>query len=310
MTGRLVPASAVAALIAIATPACAATAEPAATPLPAVGIEVTASADSDKTDVLKILGRALWMSDGPDHYQGVAVEQAWFRPRGGAGREAQRVYLDLASDLNGKWYGRARLGTDGHSWLGSADVRSADWHKEFFVEREIVETPRGLDERVYYTFSGASLDLLSTDRDTLSAMAGVQTFTGHNVRIHLRAAYIHVVKPRAGLSLQLRARYFHSSRPGELDYFSPRNFVQLVPVVQMRRFDKSGWMVLAAAGYGLQRATGGPWQSARLAELRVESPRHARKLQAFAQIQYSNSSLTGSGDYHYVLGRLGLTASF
>ena len=106
------------------------------------------------------------------------------------------------------------------------------------------------------------------------------------------------------------ARAFHSTEPGEYDYFSPKNFVQVLPVVQMRRFTNTAWMILGAAGYGVQKSTGSNWQSARLADLRVESPRQARNFRAFAHIQYSNSSLTGSGDYHYVMGRFGLTVSF
>ena len=177
-------------------------------------------------------------------------------------------------------------------------------------EREIVETPRGLDEDIYYTLIGASLDLYATARDVLNGMAGIQAFSGKNERLHLRASYVHVLKPRLGLSVQLRGRFFHSTRPAEFDYFSPRNYVQLLPVIQMRRFDKAGWMYLAAAGYGVQRATGDSWQAARLVDLRIESPRRARRLQAFAHLQYSNNSLSGAGDFHYVLARFGLTVAF
>jgi len=109
----------------------------------------------------------------------------------------------------------------------------------------------------------------------------------------------------------LRSRYFHSTAPGEFDYYSPRDFVQVIPVVQMRRFSKSGWMYLVAGGYGAQRASASNWQPARLADLRIESPASSGKLHAFAQVQYANSSLVGSaGNYSYVLGRFGFTSRF
>jgi hypothetical protein len=77
----------------------------------------------------------------------------------------------------------------------------------------------------------------------------------------------------------------------------------------MRRFDRSGWMYLLAVGYGAQKATGANWQGARLLDLRIESPARSRRLQAFAQLQYTNNSLTqGPGNYHYVLARMGVTA--
>jgi hypothetical protein len=276
---------------------------------PAVGTELWASTDSDHTDVVKLLARALWSFERPDQYQGIAVERAWFKPQGQHVRTQSRAYLDLAGDAGAKWRWRARIGTNGHTILGSAGFRSADWSKELFVEREIVETPLGLDKGLYYTFAGASMDLPAGERDRFNAMAGLQEFTGRNVRLHLRGTYVHVASPKLGLSLQLRTRYFHSSVPHEFDYYSPRDFFQAVPVVQMRRFDRSGWMYLAALGYGAQKATGSNWQAARLADFRIESPPRSRKLQAFVQIQYSNNSLSaGGGGYHYVLGRLGLTA--
>jgi hypothetical protein len=156
-----------------------------------------------------------------------------------------------------------------------------------------------------------SLDHALGDRDNLNTTAAVQEFTGKNVRLHVRGNYVHVVKPALGFSVQLRTRFFHSTKPGEFDYYSPRNFVQAIPVAQMRRFDSGGWMYLVALGYGVQKATGTGWQSARLADLRIESPHQGRDLQAFAGLQYSNNSLSqGGGSYHYVAVRAGLTARF
>jgi len=278
---------------------------------PATGFELSTSTDSDHTDVIKLLGRGLWKFEGRDDYRGIAVEHAWFRLQSGERREENRLYLDLADDLGRNWRWKARVGTNGHTVLGSASLRTSDWRREFFVEREIVETPTGLDKGIYYTFAGASLDFPAGDRDTFNTTAAVQAFTGKNVRLHVRGNYVHVVKPALGLSVQLRTRYFHSTKPGEFDYYSPRNFVQVLPVAQMRRFDSAGWMYLVALGYGVQKATGTGWQSARLADLRIESPQRGRGFQAFAGLQYSNNSLSqGGGGYHYVAVRAGLTARF
>ncbi len=277
----------------------------------AAGLELWSSTDSDKTDVVKVLGRALWNFEGGDEFQGIAIERAWFRPQGGRARKQDRIYLELADDLAGKWLWRTRLGTDGDTVIGSATLRASDWSKEFFIEREIVETPRGIDEGIYYTFVGASFDFPASEQDVFNGMFGIQEFTGTNERLHIRGSYVHVLKPEIGLSAQLRGRFFHSTSPGEFDYYSPSNFVQLLPVVQMRRFDGDGWMYLVALGYGAQKATGSQWQDARLADVRIESPASLRKLQAFGQLQYTNSSLSGAaGDYHYVMARAGLTVGF
>ena len=299
------------AAIAICSPALAdspATSDRQSSVAPAMGVELWTSTDSDKTDVVKLLGRALWEFDGAQQYQGIDVERAWFSPEGQHARTQNRIYLDLAGGKGSPLHWSARIGTNGDTILGNASVRTSDWSKEFFVEREVVETPSGLDQGIYYTFAGASADLISSGADTLNALVGVQKFTGRNDRFHLRGTYVHVVEPKLGLSLQLRVRYFHSTVPGEFDYYSPRDFVQLIPVVQLRRHIHSGWMYLVALGYGGQKATASSWQAARLADLRIESPLAAKRFQAFAQVQYSNNSLTGaSGNYNYVVARLGLT---
>lgn len=283
----------------------------AAGPVEAAGVEISSSADSDKTSVVKLLARALWEFDGTARFGGVDLERAWFAPQGQHARMQTRIYFEAADRLGTGWDWTARIGTNGKTVLGSASVHSHDWSKEFFVEREVVETPEGVDRGIYYTFAGADADLLSSERDTINLMAGLQRFTGRNDRFHFRATLVHVVDPALGLSVQLRARYFHSTVPGEFDYYSPRDFVQLVPVLQMRRFTSSGWMYLLAAGYGAQKAAAGNWQPSRLADFRVESPASSRKLHAFAQIQYANSSLVGSAaNYRYVLGRFGVTARF
>ncbi|WP_338468398.1 hypothetical protein RXV95_07580 [Novosphingobium sp. ZN18A2] len=279
-------------------------------PSPAAGLEVSASTDSDGTDVIKVLGRALWNFEGKDKYAGIAVEHAWFSPARGRARVADRVYLDLADSLNADWRWRARVGTDGHTVLGSAELRKADWSRSIFVERDIVETEQGLTRPIYYTFVGASTDIPINDRNTFAVVAGVQKFSGRNERLHLRGRYVHVIKPDAGLSAQLYVQYYHSTAPNEFDYFSPENFVRALPILQVRRFDANGWMYLAAGGFGAQNTTGGGWTSARFAQLRVESPRSSRKIDAFAEITYTNDSITGGPNYNYVQGRAGLTLRF
>lgn len=278
---------------------------------PAAGLEVWSSIDSEDTTVVKVLGRAFWNFEERDEFQGIAVERAWFRPRGQKARERDRIYVELADDLNSNWFWRARVGTDGNTLIGSASLRASDWSREVFVEREIVDTPRGVDEGIYYTFVGASFDLAASERDIFNTTVGIQKFTGKNGRLHARGSYVHVIKSDIGLTAQLRGRYFYSTEPGEFDYYSPRNFLQLLPVVQLRRFEARGWMYLVALGYGAQKATHSGWHDARLVDFRVESPANAKNLQAFAQLQYTNTSLSGgAGEYHYAIARLGLSAGF
>ena len=278
-------------------------------PHPGAGLEVFASTDADKTEVIKIMARGLLDYEGPEKYRGVAFERAWFRPLGQDTREADRAYLDLADRLGDQRW-KLRIGTDGHTVLGSASIRKDDWSHEFFVEREIVETPVGLKRRIYYTFAGASFDIPVDRRNVLTAMAGIQDFSGDNVRFHLRANYTHVLQSEWGLSVQVHGRYFHSTEPGEFDYYSPRNHVQLLPLIQVRRFDDNGWQYRLRAAYGMERDTNSGWHDSRYANLLISSPASANGWEMRVEAIYSSSSPTSGPDYYYLMGNLGIAKSF
>jgi hypothetical protein len=278
-------------------------------PRPAAGVEAWISADSDGTSVVKTLGRALWNFENSDKFAGIAIEHVRFDPSQGEQREDERVYLDLADHI-GTWRWRARIGTDGDTVLGSAELRRADWSQSFFIEREIVETSEGLSQGIYYTFAGASTDIPISDGNMLAVTAGIQEFTGENERLHLRGRLIHSVDSVAGLSAHLDARYYHSTRPGEFDYFSPEDFIRLLPLAQLRRRNDAGWMFLTSGGIGIQRSTDSEWSTARFAQLRLESPPSSSRLFLFAEALYTNDSISGGTDYDYIMGRAGLTVAF
>ncbi|WP_242913558.1 hypothetical protein [Brevundimonas pishanensis] len=278
------------------------------TPSHAVGADIFYSTDADDTEVLKLGANLDWKWKGPDEYLGLRVETAKFSPIGQSSREAQRVYL-RGADTTGDWTWKFNAGTDGDALLGSASVNNnARFRQEYFIEREVLETPQGVDDGIYYTFIGGALDLPINDRNNVTLVAGLQDFTGENVRTHLRATYVHVLKPEWGVSVQLRARYFHSSHPGEFDYFSPEDYVEVMPVVQMRRY-YGGWRYLVAGGYGGQKASGDDWNEARFVTAQVVSP-PVREWAVNAGVTYSNTPIASGYTYDYTQFNVGLTRAF
>jgi hypothetical protein len=273
----------------------------------AITIDSWASTDADNTDVLKTGANLDWVNVGADRYQGIRLEKAWFRPLGGSTKSFERIYGRYA-DKSDDWAWNAQVGTDGNTVIGSVNVVGAGWRKEFFIERDIVETPIGVTRGIYYTFGGAALDVPISRRDSATVVAGAQEFTGKNVRLHLRGNYVHVLKENWGLSAQLRGRYFHSTRPGESDYFSPRWYAQILPVLQIRRFHR-GWRYLAAMGYGTQRDSSSKWRPSRYLDLQLATP-PAGQLQLAAGILYSNTPVSTGYVYDYLQGSLALTSRF
>jgi hypothetical protein len=273
---------------------------------PAVGTDVFYSSDADHTEVVKAGIDFDLAYDGPDRHWGVRLERARFSPLGLKGRTMERAYLRAADSL-GEWKWNATVGTDGRTVLGSASIHDESrFRKELFVEREILETPQGLTRRIYYTFAGAALDLPADDRNVLTLVAGVQPFSGDNVRTHLRGTFVHVVKPSWGVSAQLRARYFHSSHPGEFDYYSPRWYAEVLPVLQVRRF-VGGWQLLGAAGYGGQRDSGSHWRSSRYFNARVTSPAFRKDWALTGGVLVTNTPVSTGFTYRYTQFNLGLT---
>ena len=299
---------------AIAMP-CEAAAQDEEQARPAIGLDAFASSDSDDTEIVRLgadFDLRNYESWRRTERLGVRVERAWYEFADGETRTRERVFLQ-AADTTGGWTWQARVGTDGDTIIGSASVNdNADFRKELFIERDVIATPRGVDEGLYTTFLGAAVDLPASDSTVFTALAGVQTFTGENVRLHLRGNAIQVIDRDLGLSAQLRGRYFTNSDPREFDYYSPEWYAEVLPVLQMRRF-VDGWQLLGAAGLGAQRDADSDWRRATYLNARVISPEGARDWSVRGELTYTStpsaSAQTGSG-YDYFQAMIGVTRRF
>ena len=274
-------------------------APPAALADGAAHLSVFASDDADDTSMLETGLTLDYRFEDVERYRGIKLERLDIRPLGGERWRDHRAYYRFA-DYNDHWLWNGQVGTDGDTVVGNANfVRGGRVRQEYFVERDVLETPRGV-EGLHHTFLGASFDLPlgEGERQQLTTLVGVQDFTGSNVRAHLRASYIATVVPEWGLSAQLRTRAFHNSVPGEYDYYSPRWFAEAVPVLQVRRF-RDRWMYSAALGWGWQRSSGTDVREARLVEAAVTSPRTGRDWYFRATASYSNTPTGAGQSYGY-----------
>ncbi|MEQ7874737.1 hypothetical protein ABDK56_12115 [Sphingomonas sp. ASV193] len=297
--------AAASAALALAAPAFAA--EPPA-PAHAVGADVTYSSDADQTEMVRVGVNGNLAYRDEEHYLGFRIERTWYRPNGALTKRDDRVYVLAAGGSD--WKYALQLGTNGDTVLGSGSVHNeARLRQEYFVERDRLETPQGATRGLYYTFGGASVDLPFSDRAQLTLLGGLQEFTGRNVRTHLRANAIAVVAPDWGLSLQLRTRYFHDSVPYEYDYYSPRWYAEVLPVVQVRRFI-GGWRLLAAAGWGAHKDSVSDWRQSRYLNLRATSPTDRRGWAMKGDLTYSNQPVTNASNYDYLRVSAGLTRVF
>ena len=277
----------------------------------AVGGSVAASDDREGTTVVRTTAHWDFRYDGEDDLRGIEIERARFAPLGGAATTSDRLFVRFA-DSGGGWTWRGRIGTDGDTWLGSAAIHNdAARRQEYFIERDVVETPLGLEHGLHATFAGAAYDLPLDERNVVTGLVGVQAFTGGNRRLHLRGRYIHVLSEDWGLSAQLRIRHFRSSEPHQFDYYSPRWHAEVVPVLQLRRFH-AGWMVVAAAGAGRQADSDAGWRDARLFEASITSPGDEDDWRFKATLNYSTTPADGvaSEGYSYRIFRVEASRAF
>jgi hypothetical protein len=238
---------------------------------PAVGADIFASTDSDGTDIVRVALNFDLQNRNDEDYLGISLEEAHFHSSNGSSANRQRVFL-RAADTIGSWTLQTRAGIDGHTVIGSLSAHdNAKLRKEVFVERDIVETARGLDAGIYTSFAGVAIDVPINNDDVFTVLAGYQTFTGRNNRIHMRGNFVHSVKADWGLTAQLRGRYFHSSVPFEGGYYSPKWYTDVMPVMQVRRF-VDGWKLVAAAGLGMQRDSETDWRQAGFLQVGFTSP--------------------------------------
>jgi hypothetical protein len=272
---------------------------PATHAVEAIRTDLFASDAADDTWLVRSGATWLYRYDDATHYRGIEVERLRLHVPGRAPEDRDRAYWRFA-DGRGEWTWQGRVGTDGETVLGAASlVHEVLRRQEFFIERDLVETRQGLDG-LHHTFVGAAFDWPVGDgeRQVATTLIGVQDFDGGNVRGHARARYTLVLSPRLGVSAQLRARAFHDSAPGSADYYSPRWFAEVVPMLQWRRFHH-GWRWQAAAGVGRQRDASSHWRPARHVEFSVTSPARARDWHLRVAALYSNAPTANGEAYGY-----------
>lgn len=271
-----------------------------ASPKQALRPELWLSSDADGNETQKYgLGWDL-RRYSDDRWLGVKVERARFAGDGWSEGE-ERLYVRAAGggDL---WRWKVDAGSNGDALLGSASLHSQDARrKEFFLEREILETREGVERGLVQTFAGAAVDLPMGERWTATGLVGLQDFgSGNNLRTHLRGNLIFAALPEQGVSVQLRSRYFRNSEAREGDYYSPQWYGEVLGVVALRR-RYGGYQWRAAAGFGRQRSDSESWSNARMLEVGVDTP-HWKRAWLRANAGYKDTPVlneTGPDRYAY-----------
>lgn len=172
---------------------------------------------------------------------------------------------------------------------------------DLIASADLVETPQALDRGIGYTFAAVGIEHALSERFTATGLAGWQSFSDGNSRLHLRARLIFLAVPEAGITLQLRYRQY-GSRQSDVGgaYFDPDEYRQWLGVAALRK-RYAGWILSGAAGAGRESSTGAASHPSYLAEARAEGPLAGDARVILRAGYYRSAGFIDAPDYAYRL---------
>jgi hypothetical protein len=143
---------------------------------------------------------------------------------------------------------------------------------EVIVNRDRVETQNSLNNGIYYTLGGVSVEQQVLERLTAILMGANMYFSDTNTRPIVRAKLIYDLVPDYGLTAQLRYRQYRDTNTNVANnYFNPSTYNETMIAFGARK-RMAGWMLSGTAGVGRQTVNQDPSTTTQLYEFAATSP--------------------------------------
>jgi hypothetical protein len=170
---------------------------------------------------------------------------------------------------------------------------------ELIAAGDLVGTQKAIERAIAYGFFAASVEHTFAERFTAIGLAGYQSFTDGNDRVHLRARLIWQAVPEYGVNVQLRWRQYES-RKDDVDgaYFNPDRYRQWQAALGMRRRFGS-WVWIGSLGAGRETINGTDTHPVRVAEIRGEGALTDGIRLALYALYSRSTGYVDSPDYSY-----------
>jgi len=170
---------------------------------------------------------------------------------------------------------------------------------ELIAAGDLVATRKAIERAIGYGFFAASIEQTFAERFTAIALAGYQSFTDGNDRVHWRGRLIWQVAPDYGLNVQLRWRQYESRKDDvEGAYFNPDRYRQWQVAAGMRRRVAS-WIWTGSLGAGRETIDGTDTHPVRVAEIRGEGALGDRARLALYALYSRSTGYVDAPDYSY-----------
>lgn len=246
----------------------------------AIGIPVSfISSDSEGFNAYKVGAQYLPLYQHGDQYTGISyqfnkyTQNQWSAEANQIGITKKsinpRTALGYIANVNiNNLNGHSLLTTDSYFGMNATPITRV----EFFLSREWVETQNALNNGIYYTLGGISIEQKLLDGLSGIVTGGNMYFSDSNTRPFVRANLIYDILPEYGINVQARYRQYHDTNTNVANnYFNPSNYNEGMLAIGMRRY-VDGWMLAGTVGFGRQRVNSDPSTSTQLVELAVTSP--------------------------------------
>lgn len=143
---------------------------------------------------------------------------------------------------------------------------------EVILNRDRVETQNALNNGIYYTLGGVSVEQQVLERLTAILMGANMYFSDTNTRPIARAKLIYDLVPEYGLTAQLRYRQYRNTNINvPNNYFNPSTYNETMIAFGARK-RIAGWMLSGTAGVGRQTVNQDPSTTTQLYEFAATSP--------------------------------------
>ena len=241
--------------------------------------DVYIASDSENFSTYKYRAGYLPLYEHGEKYTGLTYQHNYFTQ--GSWSSTAEQYTLLTKSINP----RTALGynlnigyntENGHQLLttdSNYSFRATDSTKlEVLLNRDRVETQNSLNNGIYYTLGGASIEQQIVERLSLVAMGANMYFSDTNTRPTFRAKLIYDLIPESGLTAQLRYRQYRDTNTNVVNnYFNPSTYNETMVAFGFRK-RLEGWVLSGTAGIGRQTVNQDPSTTTQLYELAVASP--------------------------------------
>lgn len=179
------------------------------------------------------------------------------------------------------------------------------------VERDLVNSIRGIETGTHFTALAAVLDHTFTDRFNVGVAAGTALFSNDNNRPILRTRWNYSLDERYGLNAYVKTRSYHNTNAYRPEYFSPERLNE-ASLGLSSRFEVAQTVVLSASIDAGQQRIDGASEPIWRGSFGIAS-RRSSAIQWFAGIEASNAAPLFSGrtgSYRYTSANVRASVPF